>query len=90
MLVDFLDGLEIFSARQLVLCHFLFGVIVVFIEKFEELSIQNYLGYDFLNCFRPLEELLESVTAVLKPRFVMQVGLNILLLECLDLLGEYI
>lgn len=90
VLVDFLEGLEIFGARQLVLRHFLFGVLVVLIEKFEELSIQNYLGSDFVDCFRPLEELLESVTAVLQPRFVMQVGLNILLLEGLDLLGEHI
>ena len=90
VLVDFLEGLEIFGARQLVLGHFLFRILIVLVEKLQELSIQDYLGPDFVNSFRPLEELLESVTAVLQPRLVMQVRLNILLLKCLDLLREHV
>lgn len=88
MLVDLLKVLKVFGAGQLVLRHLLFRVLIVFIKKFQELPVEDDLRPDLVDCFRPLEELFQSIATVIESRFVVKVGFYILFLERLYLLRE--
>ena len=91
VLVDLLQILEIFSARELVLGHLLLGILVIIlIEELQKLSVENDLRSDFVDGLGSLEELLQGVTTVLKPLLVLQVSSHILLFKRLDLPGEHI
>ena len=58
VLVDLLEILKVIGARQLVLGHLLLRVLVIFVEKLQELSVKNHLGPNLMDSLRPLEELL--------------------------------
>ena len=91
VLVDLLQILEIFSARELVLGHLLLGILVIIlIEELQELSVENDLRSDFVDGLGSLEEFLQGVTTVLKPLLVLKVSSHILLFKRLDLPGEHI
>ena len=84
-----LKVLKVISTRQFVLRHLLLRVLVIFVEKLQELSVKNDLGPNLMNSLRPLEELLEGVSTIIEPARILEIGLDILFLEGLDLLAEY-
>lgn len=89
VLVYLLKVLKVISTRQLVLRHLLLRVLVIFVEKLQELSVKNDLRPNLMNSLRPLEELLKCVSTIIEPARILEIGLDILFLEGLDLLAEY-
>ena len=89
VLVDLLEILKVISTRQFVLRHLLLRVLVIFVEKLQELSIENDLGPNLMDSLRPLEELLQCVSTIIEPARILEIGLDILFLEGFDLLAEH-
>ena len=83
-----LEEVAVLGARQLIVLELRLGIGVVLVEELEELFGEHHLAPDLMDGSRSLEELLQGDRAVLEPRLVLQVVLDILALEGLDLLAQ--
>jgi hypothetical protein len=58
VLVNLLEILKVVGTRQLVLCHLLLRVLVILVQKLQELSVKDDLGPNLMDSLGPLKELL--------------------------------